>query len=989
IYILGENNSLQPLNVPGELCIAGVGLARGYLNRPELTAEKFIEDPFVRGERLYKTGDLARWLTDGNIEFIGRIDHQVKVRGYRIELGEIESRLSEHKAVKEAIVAAREDGNNNKYLCAYLVAEKELSAGELREHLSRALPDYMIPSYFMQLDKLPLTPNGKTDRKALPEPDESIKTGAEYEAPRNETEEKLAELWGNILKTEKVGINDNFFELGGHSLKATSLAGRIHKELGVEVPLRAIFKMPTIKGLAEYIKTSGSNRFAAIPLAKEAEYYELSPAQNRLYTLQLMDKDSIAYNISGFLEISGEIDKNKLESAFRELIKRHEALRTSFELLENGPKQKIHKEVDFTVQYEEAKEEEIEEILKNLIKPFDLTKAPLFRAGLVKMKTEHDPEEKYILVYDLHHIISDGVSSAILAEEFIKLYEGKELPELGIQYKDYAQWQLGKLESRELSKYEEYWLQEYQGEVPVLNLPADYPRPGIQSYEGDIYTFKLEEELLARLKAFAAETGATLFMVLLEILSVVLSRYSGQEDMVIGTVSAGRLNEGTERLIGLFLNNIALRCLPKKEKTAISYLRELKESVICAYENQSYPIEELIGKLKLKKDMSRNALFDVMLILQNFERGSSQIASESFSMKPYHWVKKVSDYDMSVYAEENGKELVVNVQYCTRLFKEKTIEGFGKHFCKIAAEIAAAPEQRLIDIPMLEEQEAEKVIYGFNNKNMVYEKDKTLHRLFEEQVERTPGNIAAVYGEKQLSYRELNIKANKLAGYIKRYCTEENFVVGIMTEKSLEMLVAILAVLKAGGAYLPIDPSYPQERIGYMLEDSRVRLLMVQERLKAKLETAVEKIVLEDEASYQGDGENCGKTASSSDLAYIIYTSGTTGKPKGIMTEHRNVIAYVSSFNDMFKLTEKDVTLQQASITFDGFVEETYSMLTCGGKVVIPGDEQVKEAKELKAVIDKNRVTILSCSPLILSEFNKLEPMESVHTFLSSSDILK
>jgi len=984
-YVMGKNLELLPIGIAGELCVGGEGVSRGYLNRPELTAEKFVTNPYIENEKIYKSGDLVRLLPNGDIEFLGRIDQQVKVRGYRVELGEIENQLLSYEAIKEAVVAAKEDEGGNRHLCAYIAGEKSFSVSELRAHLGQTLPDYMIPSYFVQLEKMPLTPNGKLNRKALPEPDGSITTGVEYEAPRNAIEEKLASVWQEVLKMEKVGINDNFFELGGHSLKATNLVGRIHKELGVEIPLRVIFKTPTIKGLTEYIKASGSNRFAAIPPAKEAEYCELSPAQNRLYTLQLMDKDSIAYNISGFLEISGEIDRNKLESTFKELVKRHESLRTSFELSENGPKQKIHKEIDFAIQYEEVKEEEIEGILKSLIKPFDLAKAPLFRVGLIKCGLE----EKYILVYDLHHIISDGISSEILAEEFIKLYEGKELPELGIQYKDYAHWQLSKLESGELSKYEEYWLREYEGEVPVLNLPADYPRPGIQSYEGDIHTFKLEETLLAKLKAFAAETGATLFMVLLEILSVALSKYSGQEDIVIGTVSAGRLNEGTERLVGLFLNNIALRCLPKKEKTAIRYLRELKESVVYAYENQSYPIEELIGKLKLKKDMSRNALFDVMLILQNFERGSSQIASESFRMKPYHWVKKVSDYDMSVYAEENGNELVVNIQYCTRLFKEKTIESFGKHFCKIADEIASKPEQQLIDIPMLEKQEAEKVIYGFNNKNMDYEKDKTLHRLFEEQVERTPGNIAAVYEEKQLSYRELNIKANKLARHIKRYCTEENFVVGIMTEKSLEMLVGILAVLKAGGAYLPIDPSYPQERIGYMLEDSRVKLLMVQEGLKAKIETAAEKIVLEDEAIYQGDGENYGKTGSSSDLAYIIYTSGTTGKPKGIMTEHRNVIAYVSSFNNMFKLTEKDVTLQQASITFDGFVEETYSMLTCGGKVVIPRDEQVKEAKELKAVIDKKRVTILSCSPLILSEFNKLEPMESVHTFLSSSDILK
>jgi len=989
IYIVDKYKNLQPVGVAGELCIGGEGLARGYFKRPELTAEKFVPNPFEPGTRMYKTGDLARWLPDGNIEFIGRLDNQVKIRGFRIELGEIESRLLSHAGIKEAVVAAREEESEGKYLCAYLVGDKELTAGEVREHLSKVLPDYMVPSYFIQLPKMPLTPNGKIDRLALPEPDGSIVTGVEYEAARNEVEEKLVKIWQEVLKSDRVGINDNFFELGGHSLRATSMVGKLHKELNIEISLREIFKTPTIKGLAEYIKVSKSDDFSFIQPAKELEYYELSPAQNRLYALQLMDKDSTAYNTSGFMEILGEVDIDKLEQVFKTLIDRHEVLRTSFELSENGPVQKVHKKIAFSIQYEEVKEEkEIEGILKNFIKPFELAEVPLLRVGLIKINKKQAEEERYILAYDLHHIISDGTSRAILTEEFLKLYEGKELHELGIQYKDYAQWQLKKLKDGELKKYEEYWLREYEGEVPVLNMPTDFKRPGIQSYEGDIYTFKLDEVLLSQLKTFAVKTETTLFMLLLETLSIVLSKYSGQEDIVIGTVSAGRLNEETQRLVGLFLNNIALRCLPEKEKTAISYLAELRENVIGAYENQNYPIEELIGKLKLKKDISRNALFDVMLILQNFEMQNSEISVGKFAMKPYHWVNKVSDYDMSLYAAEIGNELVVNVQYCTKLFKKKTIERFGAHFCKAAGEIVNKPEQQLIDIPLQEVQEAEKVIYEFNSKRVTYEKEKTLHQLFEEQVEKTPENIAVVYEGKQLTYRELNIKANKLAGCLMRYGAGENSIVGIMTEKSIEMLAGILAVLKAGSAYLPIDPAYPKERIDYMLEDSQVRLLLVQEKLKEKIEAA-KKIILEDEEMYEGSGENPDSTSDGSSLAYIIYTSGTTGKPKGIMTEHRNVIAYIRSFNDMFKLTEKDATLQQASVTFDGFVEETYSMFVCGGKVVIPEDDKVKEAKKLKEIIDKNKVTILSCSPLILSEFNKLEPMETVHTFLSSSDVLK
>ncbi|MGB7605871.1 MAG: amino acid adenylation domain-containing protein [Lutisporaceae bacterium] len=989
IYILDKYLKPTAIGVPGELCVAGDGLARGYLNRQSLTAEKFVPNPFISEDRIYRTGDLASWLPDGSIEFMGRIDQQVKIRGYRVELGEIENQLMKHESVREAVVIAKTD-QRGQYICAYIVAEKELGIVELREHLAKGLPDYMIPSYFIQLDKMPVTQNGKIDHKALPEPGNMIDTGVTYEAPRNEIEEKLVEIWSSILNLEKVGINDNFFELGGHSLRATTMVGKIHKELNVEISLREVFKKSTIKGLAQYIKSCEKNNIAFIQPVKESEYYELSPAQIRLYTMQLMDKDSTAYNISGFLETAGVVNRDKFEQIFKKLINRHEALRTSFELSENGPVQKIHNEIDFAIQYEEAKEDkDLETILQSFVRPFDLAKAPLLRVGLIKTRTKDNREEKQILAYDLHHIISDGTSLTVLAEEFTSLYEGKELPKLGIQYKDYTQWQLKKLESGEQSKYEEYWLQQYEGEPPVLNLPTDYPRPSIQSYEGDIYTFKLDEGLFSQLKAFAAKTETTLFMVLLEILSVVLSKHSGQEDIVIGTVSAGRLNEETQRMVGLFLNSIAIRCLPQKEKTAISYLQELRDKILGAYENQDYPIEALIRKLNIKKDISRNVLFDVMLILQNYERQNTQMSAEQLAMKPYHWTNKASDYDMSLYVVESGKELVINVQYCTRLFKEKTMETFGKHFYKIASEIVSKPEQQLIDILMLDKQEADQVIYAFNNKRADYEKGKTLHQLFEEQVKKTPENVAVVYEDNQLTYRELNIKANKLASYLKGYGIKENSIVGIMTEKSIEMLVGILAVLKVGSAYLPIDPAYPKERISYMLEDSQVGLLLVQEKLKDKIETDMDKIILEDEAIYTGNGENLGKTSNSSELAYIIYTSGTTGKPKGIMTEHRNVIAYVNSFNSMFELTEKDATLQQASIAFDGFVEETYSMLACGGKVVIPRDEQVKEAKELKEIIDKNGVSILSCSPLILSEFNKLKPMETVHTYLSSSDILK
>ncbi|MCB2298641.1 non-ribosomal peptide synthetase, partial [Clostridium tagluense] len=480
IYVVDKAHKMIPVGVAGELCISGVGLARGYLNNLELTAEKFVENPFVSGDKMYKTGDLARWLADGNIEFIGRIDHQVKIRGFRIELGEIESQLLAHELVKEAVVIDKEDEDGNKYLCAYIVSEEELKVSELREHLSRTLPEYMVPSCFIQIEKMMLTPNGKVDRKALLELDGTIKTGVEYEAPRNEVEAKLVRVWEEVLGVDKIGINDNFFELGGHSLKATVLVSRIHKELDVEVSLREVFKKPTIKGISEYIEKTEKSIYSIIEPVEEKEHYEASSAQKRIYMLQQFDLKSTAYNMPSVMEIEGRLDKQRLESAIEKLIERHESLRTSFKTIDGEIVQRVNKDIGFRVDYLEKSDKNRDEIIKEFIRSFDLNKAPLLRVGLIKLE-----EDKHILMFDMHHIISDGVSSGILIKEFVKLYEEKELASLRIQYKDYSHWQNKLLKSEVMKIQEDYWINIFKDEVSILNMPTDYSRPAIQSFEGD------------------------------------------------------------------------------------------------------------------------------------------------------------------------------------------------------------------------------------------------------------------------------------------------------------------------------------------------------------------------------------------------------------------------------------------------------------------------------------------------------------------------
>ncbi|MBU3166295.1 non-ribosomal peptide synthetase, partial [Clostridium estertheticum] len=556
IYVLGKNLEIMPIGSCGELCISGEGLARGYLNNEKMTQERFVKNPYTPGEKMYRTGDLARWMIDGTIEYLGRIDHQVKIRGFRIETGEIENTLLKIEGITEATVLAGEK-EGNEYICAYYVGEKEYSVRKFREELKKSLPDYMIPAYFIKLQNMPLTINGKVNRKALPKPEDKINTGAEYEAPRNELEEKLVEIWQGVLGVTNIGINDDFFELGGHSLSATTLTGRIFKVLNVEVPLKEIFSNGNIKELSEYIETISSKQYEAIEKVDEKQYYEVSSAQKRMYMLQEFDKDSTAYNMPGALEIEGMFGIDRMQEAFIKLINRHETLRTSFYTKADKIVQRINEtnEIQFEIEKIEIKnEEEVKEKFEEFIRPFDLEKAPLLRVGIIKLE-----KERHIMFFDMHHIASDGVSMSILTKEFSKLYSGKDLGEIKVQYKDYSEWQLKKRESEDFKKQEQYWLKEFSDEVPVLSLPTDYKRPKIKDFKGRSINFVLDKETTERLREIAKETGSTMYMVLLANINILLSKYSGQEDIIIGSPIAGRNHADLENLIGMFVNTLALR----------------------------------------------------------------------------------------------------------------------------------------------------------------------------------------------------------------------------------------------------------------------------------------------------------------------------------------------------------------------------------------------------------------------------------------------
>ncbi|MFA8302687.1 condensation domain-containing protein, partial [Paenibacillus alvei] len=863
------------------------------------------------------TGDLARWMEDGNVDFIGRIDNQAKIRGYRIETGEVEAKMLSVGGVKEAVVVVREDQEGQKALCAYYTAEEGLTAADLKRAISSELPGYMIPSYFVELERLPLTPNGKIDRKALPAPEGGAGGGREYVAPRTELEAKLAAIWQEVLVREKaVGVTDNFFDLGGHSLRATTLVSKMHKELGIEFPLRDVFRYSTVEEMAAAMERLEIGSFTAIPAAEPSEYYPLSSAQKRLYILNQLEGGELSYNIPGAMLLEGELDRQRFAEAFCGLVARHETLRTGFEMVKGEAVQRIYEEAAFQVEYVQISGEQAEETVRQFVRPFDLAKPPLLRVGLAELAPD-----RHILMFDTHHIVSDGVSMDVLIEEFVRLYSGEPLEPLRIQYKDYAVWQQSDEQKAQLAKQEAYWLDMFRGELPVLELPTDYPRPAMQSYEGRTLQLFMNKEKSEGLKRLAAENGATLYMVLLAGYTILLHKYTRQEDVVVGTPIAGRNHSDVQPLIGMFVNTLAIRSYPAAGKTFLDYLKEIKETTLGAFEHQNYPFEELVDKVNVARDLSRNPLFDTMFALQNTE--NLEIQLPGLHLSTYASEEIVSKFDLSLDVTEIEEGLEYLFEYATALYKTETVEKLAAHYLQLLESILRNPSATIAELGILTPAEKEQILGAFNPAQPEAAPAAAFHRLFEEQAERTPEAEAVVYENDRLTYAELNERANRLAATLRASGIGRETIVGILAERSVDLLVAVLAVWKAGGAYVPLDPDYPADRLRFMLEDSGAKVLLTQMPLRERAEAWLGEeeralaavLYLDDEASYSEERANAaigsGKLtdavddgdeshpnvdmgsfhdARPEDLAYVIYTSGTTGKPKGVMIEHRSLV---------------------------------------------------------------------------------------------------
>ncbi|HEV2437462.1 MAG TPA: amino acid adenylation domain-containing protein [Verrucomicrobiae bacterium] len=979
VFILDQNLQPVPVSVPGELHISGVGLARGYHNCPELTAEKFIPNPFRAGSdaRLYRTGDLVRWRPDGQIEFLGRMDNQVKIRGQRIELGEIEAALNRHSEVREAVIVPREDAKGEKRLAAYVVLKSEIgnrkpeiNTGGLRRFLREKLPDAMIPSAFVFLDALPLTPNGKVDRTALPMPEFQVESERPFVAPRTPTEERLAAIWREVLAVERVGMHDNFFELGGHSLTATQVVARAQGAFQVELLLPDLFDAPTVAELAEKIEARARSpvRRGGVPAERRVRREDkssgfpakaagphpngelpLSFAQERLWFMEQLEPGQAFNNIPIALRLEGALNIGALERAIAEIVRRHKPLRTVFNSAAGRPVATVMPAPVIKIPVVDLSSLPAEEREKKAVwlaseearEPLDLSQSPLLRAKLVRLAAD-----AHLLLFTTHHILCDGWSAGIFYRELTALYEAflqgrpSPLPELSSDYADYVRSQRTRLQGDVLPSQLDFWKQQLAGAQTTLDLPTDRPRPPVQTYRGATRHFAWPQRLASSLNAVARQEEVTLFMLLLAAFETLLHRYTGQEDILVGSPIAGRTMVETEPLIGFFLNTLVLRGDLSGDPTFRELLQRVRQTALAAYAHQEIPFEKLVEALQPARDLSRPPLFQVMFILQNAPLRSLELAG--LKLAPLQVHSSTAKFDLMLSLEEGAGGLSGFIEYNTDLFDAETIARLLDHYRMLLESVAVSVQQPLSQLPLLTEPERKQILADWNDSDAGFPGDRCIHELFQEQVRRTPDAAALVFEDEELTYRELDKRANQLARELHTLGVGPDVRVGICVRRSLEMVIGLLGILKAGGCYVPLDPAYPKERRAFMLQDSQAPVLLTQTALRDqfKSETSKLKLVCVDEQSHASDSVpfSTRNSQPSTSLAYIIYTSGSTGQPKGVMVMHRNVVNFFAGMDRVLG-TRPGVWLAVTSISFDISVLELFWTLCRGFKVVIQPDD--------------------------------------------------
>ncbi|RYZ40511.1 MAG: amino acid adenylation domain-containing protein, partial [Myxococcaceae bacterium] len=975
-YVLDERQRLVAFGMPGELCFSGEGVARGYLGRPDLTAERFLPDPFSPepGARLYRTGDKARWREDGTLEFMGRLDFQVKVRGFRIELGEIEATLRSHPGIRDAVALVREDVPGDARLVAYVAPEVDTSP--LREHLRKHLPDYMVPAALVALPVLPLTPNGKVDRKALPAPEASQLGASTYVAPQTPTEVALATLWSELLRVPAVGRHDNFFELGGHSLLATQVVSRIRSTLGVELPLGDLFSAPTVAELAARLVHAARAKTPPLTRADRTSAPPLSFAQQRLWFIDQLEPGTTLYNMPLPLRFTGAVDEGALRKSLDALMARHEVLRTTFRVEAGQPVQHIHAGAtvpfesvdltdiaDATERQAEAKRRAIAESRR----PFNLEQGPVIRALLLKLDAQ-----EHVLVLHLHHIVSDGWSLGVLVREMTALYEAfrhgqtPSLPELPVQYADFSVWQRGWLQGDVLEAQLGWWKQQLAGAPHALDLPIDKPRPAVATQRGGAVPVHLPSALAEKVEALAQREGATPFMVLLAAFQTVLHRYSGQDDVLVGSPIANRRHAETEGLIGFFVNTLVLRGSFSARPSFRQLVAQVRTTTLGAYEHQDIPFERLVESLQTTRDLSRTPLFQVMFALQNAPL--PELVLPGLSVKAADiGGRGTSQFELSLDLNREADGFVGLIDYATDLFERSTVERLIQHLRVLLESALERPDAPLADLSFVGTEERQRLLGDLGGTVADFDRESTLHGRIEAQAARTPNSDAVSFEGTTLSFRLLDARANQLARHLRSLGVGPEVTVGLCLERSVESIVALLAVLKAGGAFVPLDPAAPAARRSFILGDSGAAVLLTTRTLADAWRPDVGTVVCldgEQKPWAELSPEALASNAGPEHLAYVLYTSGSTGMPKGVAVQHRSVLhLHQAMSRDIYVQPQRGLRVSvNAPLFFDASMEQLIQLMDGYCLCLVPDDTR-KDPEAMLTWLEAQLIDSLDCTP--------------------------
>ena len=972
VYILNKNQKLMPKGTIGEIYISGDGVGKGYMNKKEQTESSFIQNPFASGI-MYKVGDLGAFDENGEITCYGRVDNQVKIRGLRIELPEIEKQILSIYNISNAVVIKKEVGDREA-LCAYYTQKGPVEENTIKTYLQSKLPQYMIPQYFVKLEELPHTPNGKVDKRALPTPSIEEKAKEKIEI-RNEIDKELLQIIQKMMHIENISLSDSLLDIGGDSLTAITLLTKISSKFNVQLYIKDIMSNKTIKDISDLIRENQTKGVSKIKIERvpEQEAYPLSSAQKRIYyNSKMIGEDNTVYNMPGGIIVDEILDKAKVKSVFEKIIERHSTLRTAFVLQENDVVQKIQETIDFEIPVYENTESKINEIIENFAKAFDLEKGPLLRVEL-----HYIDGKKTLLLVDSHHIIMDGTSLNNLIIEFQRLYNGENLKRIPIQYKDYAVWENKYNESEIVKQAENYWINKFkETQFSQLNLPYDYKMAASRSYKGSKITNIIDEKEFRKIERYAKKIGASPYMLFISAYFILLYKYTGQEEIILGSPIANRDINETKRMIGMFVNNIVVKGNINSEETFQEFLNKMKEQILDDLSNQPYPFDMLVKKLGIRGDNSRNPLFDVMFTYQNKEENVLKLNDKEVQVIEID--NNIAKFNLSL--EIKPKTHTINVEYCTDLFKKQTIERMFSHYMNVINSIIDDNNVKIKDISIISEEEKNKILYKFNDTKSKYPMNKSVIQIFEEQANKNKDVIAVKCGKNEITYDELNKKSTYLANKLIQKGIQAGDVIGINLNRSIELIVAMMATLKIGAIYMPMYIDYPKERLEYMLQNSNAKMLICKNSNDLEFEGEKEiitsyKNIKEEEILIQE------KILNLEEVIYIIYTSGSTGKPKGVQIRNRNLINFVQAFTEYYKkdIGPRDKFLASTNISFDVSIWEIFLPILNGATLVLYQEEIIQDILTYAETIEKEEITGLYIPPNILEDvYNILKQKENI-----------